>query len=415
MDKPARYYLDHNATTPLEPAVFAAMEPWLRGPVLGNPSSLHTEGRRSRGAIDEARDKLAQWLGVGASQLVFTSGGTESCNLAIAGLARAAAEAGRARHVVTCTTEHAAVRESCMALATQHGFHVDALQTDTQGRIDPERLAAVLRPDTALVSIMSANNETGVRQPMAELGRLCAERGVPFHSDVVQTAGKEPLAWRDWNLSALSLTAHKFGGPTGAGLLWVKAGLPVRRLMEGGSHENERRPGTENTAAIVGLAEAAVRSLGATPNAWREREGHRFALVELLWKELSTLLSAAPASGAAPTALRRNGHPTERISNTLNISFLGLNSEELLIGMDLAGLAVSSGSACLVGSVRHSHVLEAMGVPATEDSATVRFSLGSDLTEEAIRDIARRTARVALHQRSVRDKLRARRLAGAGA
>jgi cysteine desulfurase len=392
----ARYYLDHNATTPLDPAVFAAMEPYLRG-TLGNPSSLHTEGRRARGAMDESRDKLGQWLGVGASQIIFTSGGTESCNLGVIGMALAAAESGKARHIVTAATEHSAVQQSSEILASRHGFSVDVLHVDSAGRIDPAELALKVRADTALVSIMSANNETGVKQPMAELGKICAEQRVPFHSDVVQTAGKEPLSWRDWNLSAMSFTAHKFGGPTGAGVLWLKAGLPVQRLLEGGSHENERRPGTENTAAIVGLAEAAVRSL----NGWEAREAKRTALTKLLWSELH---ATSPAY-----SLRRNGHPTERISNTLNISLFGLNSEELLIGLDLAGLAVSSGSACLVGSVRHSHVLEAMGVAATEDSATVRFSIGNDLAESDIREIARRVTEVAAHQRSVRIKLAERR------
>ncbi|HSI84759.1 MAG: cysteine desulfurase family protein [Candidatus Methylacidiphilales bacterium] len=399
----ARYYLDHNATTPLDPAVFAAMEPYLRGPVLGNPSSLHTEGRRARGAMDESRDKLAQWLGVGASQIIFTSGGTESCNLGVTGLALAAVESsGKSRHIVTSATEHSAVQQSCEILARRHGFTIDSLPVDSLGRTDPAALAAALRPDTALVSIMSANNETGVRQPMADLGRICAENRILFHSDVVQTAGKEPLPWKEWNLTSMSFTAHKFGGPTGAGALWLKAGIPVQRLLEGGSHENERRPGTENTAAIVGLAEAAVRSL-QPEGGWEARESRRFALVELLWR---TLADALPAG-----QIRRNGHPVERISNTLNISLFGLNSEELLIGLDLAGLAVSSGSACLVGSVRHSHVLEAMGISATEDSATVRFSLGNDLTEDDIREITRRVAEVAVHQHGVRARLAARRAA----
>jgi cysteine desulfurase len=233
-------------------------------------------------------------------------------------------------------------------------------------------LENAIRPDTTLVSIMSANNETGVRQPVREIGAICAARDVLFHTDAVQSAGKEPIDIAGWNATALSLTAHKMGGPVGAGLLYLKAGTPIERLMEGGSHENERRPGTENVAAIVGLAAAAQLAEQNLPLAQKE-----FVLIEQLWREL-----------AAIPGIRRNGHPTERVPNTLNVSFSGIKGEDLLIALDLAGLSVSSGSACLVGSVQFSHVLRAMGLDKTSAPATVRFSIGHDLSEQDATSIA---------------------------
>jgi cysteine desulfurase len=364
-----RYYLDHNATTPLAPQVSAAMQPYCGG-LWGNPSSLHAEGRAARGAIDLARDQLARWLRCKPSELIFTSGGTESNNLAVQGLAWAHARKGR--HIITEAGEHHAVLHTCQMLAKRHGFSLTILPTQSDGRVDPAALENAIRPDTTLVSIMSANNETGVRQPVREIGAICAARDVLFHTDAVQSAGKEPIDIAGWNATALSLTAHKMGGPVGAGLLYLKAGTPIERLMEGGSHENERRPGTENVAAIVGLAAAAQLAEQNLPLAQKE-----FVLIEQLWREL-----------AAIPGIRRNGHPTERVPNTLNVSFSGIKGEDLLIALDLAGLSVSSGSACLVGSVQFSHVLRAMGLDKTSAPATVRFSIGHDLSEQDATSIA---------------------------
>jgi cysteine desulfurase len=379
-----RFYLDHNATTPLDPRVRLAMEP-LWGAGVGNASSLHAEGRRARAAVDDARDRCAAWLKVKPSEIVFTGGGTESNNLAVRGLALAGA--GRGRHLITCATEHHAVLQVCEALAQYDGFAVTVLPVGDNGRLRREDLAAAFRPDTILVSIMSANNETGVTQPMREIGEECARRGVMFHTDAVQSAGKEPLLVHEWQVAALSIAAHKFYGPVGAGLLYLKAGLPLRRLTEGGAHENERRPGTENAAALVGLAAAAEWA-----EAEREKEAIRqSAMVETLWSHLKDF-----------PGIRRNGSAEHRIANTLNVSFAGLNGEELLIGLDLAGLAVSSGSACLVGSVQPSHVLQAMGVPPEIAQATVRFSLGKGTREEDIPEIARRVRAVAGHQQGAR-------------
>jgi cysteine desulfurase len=379
-----RFYLDDNATTNLDPRVRAVMEPLLGGH-LGNPSSLHAEGRRARGEIDAARDSIAAWLRAKPSEIIFTSGGTESCNLAVQGLARA--NAGRGRHLITAKTEHHAVLHAFQALEKSGEFEVSYLDVNAEGSIDPDDLSRSIRADTILVSIMSANNETGVCQPMREIGDICSERGILFHADAIQSAGKEAIDLKGWQVSAASLTAHKIHGPLGAGLLWLKAGVPLARLMEGGSHENERRPGTENAPAIVGFAEA-VRLFGNVDPIEAERQ---FRWVEKLWQDLHSL-----------GGVRRNGHAQERLPNTLNVSFLGLHGVDLLIALDLAGLSVSSGSACLVGSVQPSHVLAAMGVPAEWASATVRFSIGSQIRDEDLDEIVRRVKKVVEHQRALR-------------
>jgi cysteine desulfurase len=379
-----RFYLDDNATTSLDPRARAVMEPLLGGS-LGNPSSLHAEGRRARGEIDLARDTIAALLRAKPSEIIFTSGGTESCNLAVQGLA--SANAGRGRHLITAKTEHHAVLHAFQALEKWKGFEATYLDVDAEGLIDPDDLARAIRPDTILVSFMSANNETGVCQPMREIGAICAQRGILFHTDAIQSAGKEPIDREGWQVGALSLAAHKFHGPLGAGLLWLKAGVPIARLMEGGSHENERRPGTENAPAIAGMAEAL--NLHSQVDLTESQRQMRWT--EKLWRELSFLGGA-----------RRNGHPTQRLPNTLNVSFLGLHGEDLLIALDLAGLAVSSGSACLVGSVQPSHVLAAMGVPPGWASATVRFSIGPQIRDDDLEEIARRIKRVVHHQRGLR-------------
>jgi len=245
-------YLDYNATTPLAPEAFAAMRPYLERH-FGNPSSIHAAGREARAAIDDARDRLAGLLGTKSHEIVFTSGGTEADNLAVLGLARQRAAQGR--HVVTCTTEHHAVLEACEHLQNREDFLVTWLPVDHLGRIDPGDLRAAITRETALVSIMSANNETGTCQPIAQISGICRERGVLFHTDAIQSFGKERLAVE--TCDALSLAAHKFGGPKGAGLLFLRSGTALERLHHGGAHENQRRAGTENVAAIVGMAVAA--------------------------------------------------------------------------------------------------------------------------------------------------------------
>ena len=379
-----RFYLDQNATTQLDPDVRAGMDAFLAGPA-GNPSSLHAEGRRARGEIDAARDSLAAWLKGRPSEIIFTSGGTESCNLAVLGLARA--HVGRGRHLITAKTEHHAVLHAFRLLETRENFEVTWLDVDHEGLIDPDELAGAIRTDTTLVSIMSANNETGVCQPLREIGEICSRHNALFHTDATQSVGKSPFDLAGWQVSALSIAAHKFHGPLGVGLLWLRQGVPLSRIMEGGSHENERRPGTENVAAIIGLAEAARRH-GSVNLAESKRQ---FPWIEALWHGLKTL-----------GGVRRNGHAQMRVPNTLNVSFQGLSGEDLLIGLDLAGLAVSSGSACLVGSVQPSHVLAAMGVPAEWAAATVRFSIGSHIQDADLEEILRRVTKVVNHQRASR-------------
>ena len=387
-----RFYLDNNATTALDPAVAARMQTLLSDG-LGNPSSLHAEGRRARGEIDSARDEVAGWLGAKPSEVIFTGGGTESCNLAILGLARA--HAYRGRHLVVSQTEHHAVLHAALRLEKEENFQVSWLPVHADGLTDPGELRCALRPDTSLVSIMSANNETGVCQPMEALGEVCARARVPLHTDAVQSVGKENLEIQRWQVSALSFAAHKFHGPLGAGVLWLKEGLPVNRLMEGGAHENERRPGTENTVAIAGLAEALRRhgSVNET-EAVRQRKW-----TEALWRGLQEL-----------GGVRLNGHALRRLPNTLNVSFAGLDAEDFLIALDLEGLSVSSGSACLVGSILPSHVLAAMGISSGESSATVRFSIAEDIANEDLDEIVSRVCQVVNHQRAWRLQAAARSL-----
>ena len=361
-------YLDYNATTPLSPAVLEAMRPYLERH-FGNPSSIHAAGRETRAAIDDARDRVARVLGVKSHEIIFTSGGTEADNLAIIGLARARAEQGR--HVITCLTEHHAVLHAFEHLQKKENFRVTWLPVDARGRVDVQQLGEALTDETTLVSIMSANNETGVRLPVRELAALCRERGVLFHSDAIQSFGKEAITARDFD--ALSLAAHKFYGPKGAGVLFLGAGVSIERLQVGGSHENERRAGTENVAAIVGFAcaaEQAVRDL--------EAEAARVGgLREQLWIGLRA---------AFPQAVR-NGEPGESLANTLNVSFPGLDGESLLMNLDLAGICASSGSACMVGSIAPSHVLLAMGVAPELARATVRFSLGKETAAREIDEV----------------------------
>jgi cysteine desulfurase len=352
-------YLDYNATTPLAPEALAEMRPFLERH-FGNPSSIHAAGREARAAIDDARDRVARLLGAKPHEIIFTGGGTESDNLAVIGLARA--NASRGKHVITCATEHHAVLHACEHLQKKEGFRVTWLPVDARGRVRVEDVAAALAPDTTLVSIMTANNETGTLQPTHEISAVCRERGVLFHTDAIQSFGKEPLAVADFD--AISLAAHKFHGPKGVGVLYLRAGLNVERLQHGGSHENERRPGTENTAAIVGMARAAELAL-ASMAAEQPRQAQ---LREQLWEGIHEAFSTAV----------RNGGPENCLANTLNVSFPGLDGESLLINLDLAGICASSGSACMVGSIVPSHVLLAMGVAPEIARATVRFSLGNE-------------------------------------
>jgi cysteine desulfurase len=360
-------YLDYNATTPLCAEARAAMQPFLEEH-YGNPSSVHAAGREARAGVDDARDRVAELLGAKPHELVFTSSGTESNNLAVLGLARAHAKRGR--HLICASTEHHAVLNAFEHLEKREAFDVTFLPVDERGRIDPKELESALRKDTTLVSIMTANNETGVLQPMEELADLCGERGVFLHSDMVQSFGKVETHLDRSGLAAASFAAHKFHGPKGAGILYLRAGVPIEPVQFGGAHENQRRPGTENVAAIAGMAAAAewvLRDCAAE----QEREA---LLRDRLWKAIEGSISSAT----------QNGDTTHRLANTLNVSFAGLSSETILMALDLEGVCASSGSACMVGSVVASHVLLAMGLPASLASSAVRFSLGHGTTANEI-------------------------------
>lgn len=370
-------YLDYNATTPLCTPALEAMRPFLDRH-YGNPSSVHAAGREARAGVDDARDRLADLLSAKPHELIFTSSGTESNNLAVLGLARA--HAGRGRHLICVSTEHHAVLNAFEHLGERERFEVTFLPVDERGRVDPGDLQRAIRDDTTLVSIMTANNETGVVQPMEELAEICQERGVLLHSDMVQSFGKVETCLGESGLAAASFAAHKFHGPKGAGLLYLRAGLPIEPIHFGGAHENQRRPGTENVPAIVGMAAAAEWMLRD-----RDREQRRQGeLRDRIWKRIHE---------SCPSA-RQNGDTTHRLANTLNVTFAGLSSETTLIALDLEGICASSGSACMVGSVVASHVLLAMGLPSSLASSAVRFSLGHETTEEEIDRAGEIVARV---------------------
>ncbi len=370
-------YLDYNATTPLCDAAREAMMPYLDR-CFGNPSSVHAAGREARAAIDNARDKLAALLRIKPHEIIFTGGGTESCNLAVLGLARSrpagglpAAASAKAGHIISAKTEHHAVLNAIEHLEKHEAVEVTWLDVSRDGIVDVDQLAKSIRPETRLVSIMTANNETGVIQPLREISQICRERGVLLHSDMVQAFGKIDV---DLSLvDAASFAAHKFYGPKGAGFLFLRSGLSIQPIMFGGAHENERRPGTENVAAIAGMAAAAAEWTQRDLAREQEREAR---LRDELWMRISQNIPDA----------KQNGEGAPRLANTLNVSLLGLDSEMLLIALDLEGVCASSGSACMVGSVVASHVLLAMGLPVERARSAVRFSLGKWTTADEIKE-----------------------------
>ena len=363
---PRTIFFDYNATTPLAPAVRDAMLPFL-GEIWGNPSSVHHVGRRARAALDDARDRAAKFLGARPSEVIFTSGGTESNNLALFGAARALGSKGK--HLITSTIEHHAVLLCFDFLEKKEGFEVSRLPVDSEGLVSPEDLKMAIRPDTVLVSIMAANNEIGTIQSVAELGAICRERGVVFHTDAVQWFGKEPLTdIGQFNADLVSVCAHKFHGPKGAGLLYIKSPLHPDPVAFGGGHENERRAGTENLAGIVGLVKAM--EIFVKPPVFER------AKLEPLAADLSGAL-------AKIEGVELVGAHKSRLSNTVAFVVLGTDSTAILAGLDLEGICASSGSACSAGSLEPSHVIKAIGKPEGADSL-VRFSLGRDSTREEV-------------------------------
>jgi len=362
-----RIYLDHNATTPLLPAVIERMMAVLRDE-FGNPSSVHHFGQQAKALLDDARSEVANLIGAEPSEVLFTSGGTEADNIAIRGAAEALETTGR-RHLVASAIEHEAVLNTLKALA-KRGWRTTLLPVDQSGIVSPAALREALAEDTAVVSVMHANNEIGTIQPIAELARLAHERGALFHTDAVQSAGKIPVDVKALGVDMLSMSAHKFYGPKGVGALWIRRGLRVMPLLTGGRQERSRRAGTENVAGIVGMGVAARTASGKM-----EDEGRRLSA-------LRDRLEAGILRSVPGTAV--NGSASARVPNTTNISFDRTEAESLLIALDLQGVAVSTGSACSSGTLEPSHVLKAMGFNAHRTQNSIRFSLGAANTEAEI-------------------------------
>src|SRR5208282_1242373 len=355
-----RVYLDNNATTPVLPEVVEAMRPYF-GEHFGNASSIHHHGQETRAAVERARESVAALLGCRASEIVFTSGGTESDNLAIFGVT------GPGDHVITSTIEHHAVLNSCKRLAENPGEErgtagckVTYIPVDGRGLVDPADVKRALRANTKLISIMFANNETGVVQPVAEIGKIAAEAGVHFHIDAVQAAGKIPIDVREIGCDLLTISGHKFHGPQGVGALYVRKGTKVDPIFYGGRHERSRRAGTENVPGIVGLGNAA--ELARAGLACGD-DNKLAAARDRLERELLEI----EATGL-------NGEGAPRVPNTTNLYFDGIDGEALVIALDLKGLAVSTGAACSSGAIEASHVLTAMGMPQERAKASIRFS-----------------------------------------
>lgn len=356
-----RIYLDHNASTPVHPQVLTAMLPYF-GELYGNPSSIHGFGREARDAVEAAREEIARFLGVAKEEFLFTSGGTESDNLAIKGVAYA----HRIGHIITSQVEHHAVLRTCEALE-RAGFAVTYLPVDAFGMVDPDDLRRAIRPDTILITVMYANSEVGTIMPIEEIGRIAQEHGIPFHVDGVQAFAKIPFDVRTLGISLLSCSGHKIYGPKGIGGLYVRKGTKMVMIQHGGDHERRRRAGTENVPAIVGLAEAvAIRARDMAEEAVRVR-----ALRDRLWEGVR----------AKVTDVRLNGHPIRRLPGTLNMSFRGIEAESLILALDLKGIGASAGSACTSGSLEPSYVLTAMGLPAEWALGALRCSLGRSTSD----------------------------------
>jgi len=362
----ARVYLDHNATTQVRPDVLEAMLPYF-SEHYGNASSVHAFGQEARAAVEDARAQVAAFLNASPAEIILTGGGTEADNLAVIGGARACASKGK--HIVTTSIEHDAVRHAA-DLLEQEGFEVTRVAPGPDGRVTPDSIEAALRPDTTLVSVMASNNETGVIQPMAEIGAICAKRGVVFHTDAVQAAGKIPIDVSAWQATLATITAHKFYGPKGAGALYVRRGFKCTPLQVGGEHERGRRAGTENVPAIVGLGKACEVATADLATYVPKIAALRDRLEAGLTERVPNIV--------------RHGASAQRVCNTAHVSFVGAEGEHLILSLDMKGIAVSSGAACKSGSSHPSHVLLAMGVPANVAQAAVRFSLGRCTTDAEI-------------------------------
>lgn len=353
-----RVYFDYNATTPIAPAAADALATASRE-VYGNASSIHHFGQQAKAVLDDARTAVARLVNGDPSEVVFTSGGTESDNAALRGAAEALEPTGR-RHLVATTIEHEAVLNTLKALA-RRGWRTTLVPVDASGRVDPERVREAMASDTALVSVMHANNEIGTIQPIADIARIARQAGALMHTDAVQSCGKIPVDVKALGVDLLSLSAHKFNGPKGAGALWIKRGTRMLPILTGGKHERSRRAGTENVPAVAAMGVAAVLAAGKLA----VESGRLAALRDRLEQGILERVAGTAVNGTGP-----------RVTNTSNISFDRIEAESLLIALDLDGIAVSTGSACSSGTLEPSHVLRAMGLPTHRTQNSLRFSLG---------------------------------------
>jgi len=358
--------MDHSATTPVHPAVLDAMIPYYRE-YYGNASSVHSFGRDARNAMEEAREKIAEFIGAQPNEIIFTSGGTESDNFAIEGAAYENSKKGN--HIITSVIEHHAVLNTCKHLES-HGFQTSYISVDRHGVVDLDHLRSAIRDDTVLITIMHANNEVGTIEPLKEIGKIAEEKGIIFHTDAVQSVGKIPVNVNDLGVDLLTISAHKIYGPKGVGVLYIRRGTKVEPLIRGGHHERNRRAGTENVPGIVGFGKAIEIAASDL-----SEEGTRlWNLTERLKAGLQERLDYVYA----------NSHPTERIPGVMNLSFDYVEGESIILNLDMKGVAASTGSACTSGSLEPSHVLTALGLCAATAQGAVRFSLGRANTEEHV-------------------------------
>lgn len=379
-----RIYLDYAATSPVLPEVLDAMLPFFMS-CFGNPSGIHENGRETRKAVEQARREVAETLGAESREIVFTSGGSESDNLAIEGTAFALREKGN--HIITSQIEHHAVLNTCRWLEKQ-GFRVTYLPVDASGLVDPDSVRDAIGNDTVLVSIMTANNEIGTVEPVSEIGEICREKGVLFHTDAVQAIGMMNIHAAEINADLISLSAHKFHGPKGTGALYIRKGTKLESLIHGGAQERGLRAGTENVPGIVGMGKAITVAA-------KEREENQQRIRELRDQMIRIVLERIPGS-------QLNGHPEKRLANNCHFSFAGIESEALLLRLDLAGISVSGGSACTSGSMEPSHVLQAIGLKDEMLKSGIRMTMGRETTREEIEKTAEKMSEIIADLRQMR-------------
>lgn len=371
-----RIYLDYAATSPVLPEVLDAMLPFFMS-CFGNPSGIHENGRETRKAVEQARREVAETLGAESREIVFTSGGSESDNLAIEGTAFALREKGN--HIITSQIEHHAVLNTCRWLEKQ-GFRVTYLPVDASGLVEPDSVRDAIGNDTVLVSIMTANNEIGTVEPVSEIGEICREKGVLFHTDAVQAIGMMNIHAAEINADLISLSAHKLHGPKGTGALYIRKGTKLESLIHGGAQERGLRAGTENVPGIVGMGKAITVAA-------KEREENQQRIRELRDQMIRIVLERIPGS-------QLNGHPEKRLANNCHFSFAGIESEALLLRLDLAGISVSGGSACTSGSMEPSHVLQAIGLKDEMLKSGIRMTMGRETTREEIEKTAEKMSEI---------------------